>query len=225
MKTRESGSFFQVLSTPRLCQWIPRPTQLFFTSPSNSKTQYLHSIFHSPISNCTASRVKVLDFASLSANWCTELKFKVAQGQTLGTNVGHGVVSAVMGAEFGPSLQYLMQSISLVQVGQPMGSFCFAISLGTVPLQQVFCTNKQIWAARTHQAAESQRSWGWWAPLEISLPALTHSSLFRAASCQAMNTPKDGHAATSLGNLCQCLTPLTGKTFLLIFKRNFLYFH
>lgn len=122
MKTRESGSFFQVLSTPRLCQWIPRPTRLFFTSPSNSKTQHLHSIFHSSIANCTASRVKVLDLASISANWCTELKFKVAQGQTLGTNVGHGVVSAAVGAELGSSLQYLMQSISFVQAGQPVGS-------------------------------------------------------------------------------------------------------
>lgn len=70
------------------------------------------------------------------------LKFKVAQGQTLGANVGHGVVSAVVGAEFGPSLQYLMLSISLVQAGQPVGSVCSVISLGTVPSQQVFGTNK-----------------------------------------------------------------------------------
>ena len=83
-----------------------------------------------------------MDLASLSANRCTELKPKVAQRQTLGTNVGHGVVSVVVDAEFGPSFQSLKQPASLVRAGQPAGFACSVISVGAELPKQVSCTKK-----------------------------------------------------------------------------------
>lgn len=133
-------------------------------------------------------------------------------------------MSAVAGAELGPSLQYLMQSISLVQAGQPVGCVCSIISLGTVPHSKCFAPtskSEQDIHFSLQSASRAEAGEHLW---RSSLPALTHSNLLRAASCQVLNTPKDGHATTSLGNLCQCFSPLPVKTCLQIFKRNFLHF-
>lgn len=66
-------------------------------------------------------------------------------------------------------------------------------------------------AQQNHRMAEAARDLSTSASPASAPSRVSHSRLSRAVSTQVLSTSKDGHSATSLGNMFQCLTTPPGK--------------
>lgn len=180
-------------------------TQLFFTSPRNSKTQHLGSIFHSSTSNCIARRVQASDLASLSANRCTEPKSEAkADVRNKRRPWSHGYCCGPRVWTLAPSLGSLKQPTSLARA-QPAGFACSRHFNPRAELpKRLSYTKKSSWATHPVQPTDSQHRP---TPLEVIQPNLSLNSrlcppIFRVS-------PKGWRWDNLSGNLCQHLTPLT----------------